>query len=62
MCLVFKKSACPFGQVQTKMYLLESPFLKNSLAGASGQVLMLVPDDGNSKLWIYGINVLGSNN
>ena len=44
MCLVFGKSACPFRQVKTKIYLLKSPFFKNSLAGASGQVLMLVPD------------------
>ena len=40
---MFKKSACPFGQVQTKMYLPKSPFFKNSLAWASGQVLMLMP-------------------
>ena len=39
-----EKSACPFGQVKTKMYLPESPFFKNSLARASGLVLMLVPD------------------
>ena len=41
--LVFRKPACPFGQVKTKMYLPESPFSKNSLAGASGLVLMSVP-------------------
>ena len=43
MCLVFRKSACLFGQVKTKMYLPESPFFKKSLAGASGLVLMSVP-------------------
>ena len=43
MCLMFRKSACPFGQVKTKTYLPESPFFKNSLAGASGLVLMSVP-------------------
>ena len=37
------KSACPFGQVKTKMHLSEGPFFKNSLAGASGLVLMLNP-------------------
>ena len=42
--LVFRKSACPLRHVQTKMYLSERPFFNNSLAGASGQVLMLVPD------------------
>ena len=42
-CFVFRKSACPFGQVKTEMYLPESPFFKNSLAGASGLVLMPVP-------------------
>ena len=41
--MVFRKSACPFGQLQTEMYLSESPFFKNSLARASGQVLMSVP-------------------
>ena len=43
MCLVFRKSACPFGQVKIEMYLPESPFFKNSLSGASGLVLMSVP-------------------
>ena len=43
MCLVFKISAYPFGQVKTKMYLPESPFFRKSLAGASGLVLMSVP-------------------
>ena len=43
MCSVFRKSACPFGQVKTEMYLLESPFSKDSLARASRLVLMLVP-------------------
>ena len=37
---LLRKSACPFGQVETKMYLPESHFFKNSLAGASWQVLM----------------------
>ena len=41
--LVFRKSACPFGLVKNIMYLPESPFFKNSLAGASGLVLMSVP-------------------
>ena len=40
---MFRKSACPFGQVKTEMYLPESPFFKNSLAEASGLVLMSVP-------------------
>ena len=43
MCLVFKKSACPFGHVKTKVYLPESPFFQNSLTGASRLVLMPVP-------------------
>ena len=38
----YRKSACPFGGKKTKMYLPESPSFKYSLAGASGQVLMLV--------------------
>ena len=42
-CVVLRKSAYPFGQVKTKMYLTESPFFKNSLAGTSGLVLMLNP-------------------
>ena len=41
--VVLRKSASPFGQVQTKMYLPESPFFKNSLARASGLVLMSNP-------------------
>ena len=43
-CVVLRKSACPFGQVKTIMYLLESPFFKNSLAEASGLVLMSNPE------------------
>ena len=43
-CLVLRKSACLFRQVKTKMYLPESPFFKNSLAGASGLVLMSNPE------------------
>ena len=43
ICALFRKSACPFGQVETKMYLPESHFFKNSLAGASGLVLMSDP-------------------
>ena len=43
MCIVFRKSACTFGQVKTKMYLPESPYFKESLAGASRLVLMSVP-------------------
>ena len=43
ICLVFRKSACPFGQVKTKIHLPESPFIKNSLARTSKQVLMAVP-------------------
>ena len=31
-CIVFRKSACPFGQVKTKMYLSKSPYFKKSLA------------------------------
>ena len=42
MCLVFKISAYPFGQVKIKMYLPESPSFKKTLAGASGLVLMSV--------------------
>ena len=30
--------------MKSEMYLPESPFFKNSLAGASGLVLMSVPD------------------
>ena len=33
---MFRKSVCPF--VQTRMYLPESPFFNNSLAGASTYV------------------------
>ena len=43
MCLAFRKSACLFGQVKTKMHLPDSRFFKKSLAGASGLVLMSVP-------------------
>ena len=42
-CVLLRKSACPFGQVKTEMYLPESPFFKNSLARASGLVLMSNP-------------------
>ena len=28
ICIVFRKSACPFRQVKTKMYLPESPFFQ----------------------------------
>ena len=42
--VMLRKSACLFVQVQTKIYLPESPFLKNSLAGASMQVLMSNPN------------------
>ena len=42
-CVTLRKSACPLGQVQTKMYFPESPFFKNSLAQASGLVLMSKP-------------------
>ena len=44
MCGLLVKSACPFGKVETKMYLPESHFFINSLARASGQVLMSDPD------------------
>ena len=37
-CVVLRKLACLFGQVQTKMYLPKSPFFKNSLARASTYV------------------------
>ena len=40
---MLRKSACPFGQVQTKIYLPYSPFFKNSLARVIGLVLMLNP-------------------
>ena len=44
MYRLLRKSACPFKQVQTKMHLPVSLFSpRNSLAGASGQVLMMVP-------------------
>ena len=39
-CVVLRKSACPLGRVKTKMYLPESPFFKNSLAGRSGLVCL----------------------
>ena len=44
ICGLLRKPACLFGQVETKMYLPESHFFKNSLAGASGLVLMSDPD------------------
>ena len=40
---MLRRSACPFGQVKTKMYLPESPFFKISLARASGIVLLSNP-------------------
>ena len=43
ICLVFRKSACRFRQVKTKMYLHKSPFFKRSHDGPNGQVLMSVP-------------------
>ena len=43
MCKMLRKSGCPFGQGQDKMYLPESPFFKDSLARASRIVLMSVP-------------------
>ena len=43
MCGLLRKSACLFGQVETKMYLPEGHFFKISLAGASRQVLMSDP-------------------
>ena len=42
--LSLQKMSLPIRQVKTKMYLPESPFFKNSLAGASGLVLMSVPE------------------
>ena len=42
-CVVLRKPACPFGQVQTTMHLPQRPFFKNSLAGASRLVLMSDP-------------------
>ena len=39
MCLVFRKSACPLGQVKTYMFLLESPFSKIHLPGQAGKYL-----------------------
>ena len=38
MCRLLRKSACP----NTKMYLPASPSFQNSLAGASGLVLMYI--------------------
>ena len=49
-CVVIRKSACPFGQVKTKMYLPESPFFKNSLAKASRLVLMSNPGICNQQV------------
>ena len=42
MFVVYRKSAYPFGQVKTKMYLPKSAFFKKALAGASWLVLMSV--------------------
>ena len=43
-CVALRKSACPLIRAsETKMLLPESPFFKNSLAGASGLVLMSNP-------------------
>ena len=53
-CLVLRKSACPFGQVKTKMYLPGSPFFKNSPAGVRGLVLMSNPDKGLEDYQCYG--------
>ena len=61
MCSVFRKSACPFGQVKTEMYLLESPFSKDSLAGASGLVLMSVPALKDSIIPFHITHMLGGN-
>ena len=48
---MFRKSACPFGQVKTEMYLPESPFFfRNLLARASGLVLMSVPGRGTDEI------------
>ena len=44
ICGLLRKSACSFRQVETKMYLPESHFFKNSLAGASRLVLMSDPE------------------
>ena len=42
--VVFRKSSGPFGQVQTKMHLPDSPFIKNSLPRATEPIkLMLIP-------------------
>ena len=43
ICGLLRKSTCLFGQVETEMYLPESHSFKNSLAGASGLVLMSDP-------------------
>ena len=51
-CVVLRKSACPFGQVQTEMYLPKSPFFKNSLAGASTYVEPCIV--GNGPLSVAG--------
>ena len=58
MCLVFRKSACPFRQMKTK----KSPFFKKSLARASGLVLMSVPgerDENSSNSRWAGIRAPG---
>ena len=43
ICGLLKKSACLFGQVETKMYLPENHFFRNSLARASRLVHMSEP-------------------
>ena len=53
--IVLKKPACLFGQVKNKMYL---PFFQNSLAGASGLVLMSVPVVQDSRLCSVAMTIV----
>ena len=57
-CVVLIKSACPFGQVKNKMYLLKNPFFKDSLAMASGLVLMSNPVLPLSLMYISMVSFL----
>ena len=57
---MFKKSASLFGQVKTKMYLLKSPFFKNSLAGVEWQVLKFGACRKRyfKHIWIHCIHII----
>ena len=48
-------TACPFWQVQTKMHLHKSPLFRDSLARASGQVVMLVPTGDIRSSMVYTV-------